>query len=141
MIKRMLMTQFILSFLAVIGHGVDNGTVLAAGPSFECSKVEKDSIEELICKDDELSALDQKMAGVYAAAIKKAVNEHPPVLKAEQLGWIKARNGCWIERTSVNASRRAIDAASPSCKRAIVWSLQMVLSGTSAMRNREMRWL
>jgi uncharacterized protein len=97
MIKRMLMTQFIMSFLAVIGCGVDKGTVLAAGPSFDCSKVEKDSIEELICKDDELSALDQKMAEVYAAAAQKAVNEHPPVLKAEQRGWIKDRNDCWQE--------------------------------------------
>jgi uncharacterized protein len=35
------------------------------------------------------------MAEVYAAASKKAVNEHPPVLKAEQRGWIKGRNDCW----------------------------------------------
>ena len=97
MIKRMLMTQFILVVFAVIAYGVDNGTAVAAGPSFDCGKVEKGSIEELICKDDELSALDQKMAEVYAAASKKAVNEHPPVLKAEQRGWIKGRNDCWKE--------------------------------------------
>jgi len=36
------------------------------------------------------------MAAVYAAA-KKAVNEYPPVLKAEQHGWIKGRNDCWKE--------------------------------------------
>jgi uncharacterized protein len=71
------------------------GTVLAAGPSFDCSKVETGSIEEMICKDDQLSALDRKMTAVYAAATKKATNEHPPVLKAEQRGWIKGRNECW----------------------------------------------
>lgn len=67
----------------------------AAGPSFDCKKVEAGSIEELICKDPGLSALDGKMAEVYKAAEKKATNEHPPVLKAEQRGWIKGRNECW----------------------------------------------
>jgi uncharacterized protein len=68
---------------------------LAAGPAFDCGKVRAGSIEELICKDKGLSALDRKMAEVYAAASKKATNEHPPVLKAEQRGWIKGRNDCW----------------------------------------------
>lgn len=71
------------------------GTVLAAGPSFDCAKVETGSIEEMICKDDQLSALDRKMTVVYDAATKKATNEHPPVLKAGQRGWIKGRNECW----------------------------------------------
>jgi len=68
---------------------------LAKDPSFDCNKVEAGSIEEMICKDDALAALDRKLAEVYAAASKKAVNEHPPVLKAEQRGWIKGRNECW----------------------------------------------
>ena len=67
----------------------------AQGPSFNCSKVEVGSIEETICKDPALSALDRKMAEVYKEAEKKAVNENPPVLKAEQRGWIKGRNDCW----------------------------------------------
>jgi uncharacterized protein len=67
----------------------------AQGPSFDCSKVEAGSIEETICKDPALSALDRKMATVYKEAEKKAVNETPPVLKAEQRGWIKGRNDCW----------------------------------------------
>ena len=71
------------------------GIVLAAGPSFDCAKVETGSIEEMICKDDQLSVLDRKMTVVYDAATQKATNEHPPVLKAEQRGWIKGRNDCW----------------------------------------------
>lgn len=71
------------------------GTVLAAGPSFDCAKVETGSIEEMICKDEQLSAFDRKMTVVYDAATQKATNEHPPVLKAEQRGWIKGRNDCW----------------------------------------------
>jgi len=71
------------------------GTVMAAGPSYDCSKIEVNSIEEMICNDKELSALDRKLSSIYAAAAKKATNEHPPVLKAEQRGWIKGRNECW----------------------------------------------
>jgi uncharacterized protein len=68
---------------------------MAQGPSYDCTKVRAGSIEDMVCKDQELSALDRKLAGVYAAAAKKAANEHPPVLKAEQRGWIKGRNDCW----------------------------------------------
>ncbi|HQR56878.1 MAG TPA: MliC family protein [Burkholderiaceae bacterium] len=65
------------------------------GPTFDCRKVKPGSIEALICGDVDLSALDRKLAGVYAAATKKAKNEHPPVLRAEQRGWVKGRNDCW----------------------------------------------
>jgi uncharacterized protein len=71
------------------------GAALAQGPSFDCGKVEAGSIEAMICKDEGLAALDRKLAEVYTAASHKAVNEHPPVLKAEQRGWIKGRNECW----------------------------------------------
>jgi len=49
----------------------------------------------MICGDPELSALDRKLAGVYAAALGKAADEHPPLLRAEQRGWIRGRNDCW----------------------------------------------
>ena len=71
------------------------GAARAEGPSFDCGKVEAGSIEEMVCKDKELSALDRKLSEVYAAASRKAVNEQPPVLKAEQRGWVKGRNDCW----------------------------------------------
>ena len=67
----------------------------AEGPSFACDKVEAGSIEALVCQDEELSALDRTLAEVYAGASQKAQNEHPPMLKAEQRGWIKGRNDCW----------------------------------------------
>lgn len=66
----------------------------AADPAFDCAKAEG-SVEELICADDDLAALDRELAAAYAAAAQKAVDEHPPVLKAEQRGWIKGRNECW----------------------------------------------
>lgn len=67
----------------------------AEGPSFACDKVASGSIEEMICTDAGLSALDRQLAEIYAAAQAQATNEHPPVLKAEQRGWIKGRNECW----------------------------------------------
>jgi uncharacterized protein len=81
-------------FVLALGCWRNAGTAMAEGPSFDCSKA-PGSIEELICKDEELSSLDHKLAGVYAEAIKTAASEHPPVLKAEQRGWIKGRNDCW----------------------------------------------
>ena len=65
------------------------------GPAFDCRKVKSGSIEAMICGDAELSELDRKLAGVYSAATARAKNEHPPVLRAEQRGWVKGRNDCW----------------------------------------------
>lgn len=66
-----------------------------SGPSFSCDEVKPGSTEALICEDEGLAAFDRKLAEVYAAATKIAVNEHPPVLKTEQRGWIKGRDECW----------------------------------------------
>jgi uncharacterized protein len=64
-------------------------------PSFDCGRVRAGSIEATICDDEGLSSLDRKLADVYAAALKKAENQRPFLLKAEQRGWIKGRNECW----------------------------------------------
>jgi uncharacterized protein len=66
-----------------------------AGPSFACNKIRTGSIEAMICEDAALSALDRRLSNVYAAAVWKATNEHPPRVKAEQRGWIKGRDECW----------------------------------------------
>lgn len=71
------------------------GSALAGGPSFDCAKAEAGSIEAMVCADVELTRLDRQLAQTYREASKKAVNEHPPVLKAEQRGWVKSRNDCW----------------------------------------------
>lgn len=79
----------------VLAAAASTGPALAQGPSFDCDGVEAGSIEELVCNDAGLSALDRTLTEVYAAASAKAVNEHPPVLQAEQRGWIKGRDDCW----------------------------------------------
>jgi uncharacterized protein len=66
----------------------------AQGPSYDCTKATA-SMEKLVCGDQQLSALDRQLAEVYAAATKKAANEHPPTLKATQRGWVKGRDDCW----------------------------------------------
>lgn len=78
-----------------LNRGARSGSAMTAGPSYDCEKVEANSIEETICNDDELSGLDRRLSDVYSAASRKATNEHPPLLKAEQRGWIKGRNECW----------------------------------------------
>jgi uncharacterized protein len=66
----------------------------AAGPSLDCTKPATGSIDEMVCKDAGLGALDGKMADVYAAAVKKAESEKPPRLEAEQKGWVQGRDAC-----------------------------------------------
>src|SRR5574337_303798 len=83
----------VLLSLAATGAMADEAQ--APGPSFDCGKVAAGSIEALVCSDAELSALDRKLAEVYAAAARKAVNDHPPLFAAEQRGWVKGRNDCW----------------------------------------------
>lgn len=70
------------------------GLAIAQTPTFDCSKTSND-IEKLICADSELGALDRTLSAVHGAARRKAVNEHPPTLKAEQRGWVKGRDDCW----------------------------------------------
>ncbi len=67
----------------------------AAKPSFDCAKAKPGSSEALICADPTLAALDRQLADVYAAARKKAAHENPPLLQAEQRGWVKGRDDCW----------------------------------------------
>jgi uncharacterized protein len=81
--------------MLILGCVTIGGPAMAQGPSFDCTKVAAGSIGELVCKDEALSALDRKLAEVYAAASAKATDQQPPVLKAEQRGWVKGRDECW----------------------------------------------
>ncbi|WIO73223.1 MliC family protein [Porticoccaceae bacterium LTM1] len=90
--------RYIDNLLATKGESdttVDTKNPVTFNPSFDCSTVSPGSIPALICESPTLSGLDRKLAEVYAAALKIAVNEQPPTLKAEQRGWIKGRDDCW----------------------------------------------
>jgi len=94
MILRRVSYRHISVPLIILALGCLTNGVWAAEPAFDCTKADG-TIEELICQDEKLAELDRKLAEVYTAAALKATNEHPPVLKAEQRGWIKGRNACW----------------------------------------------
>jgi uncharacterized protein len=62
-------------------------------PSFDCSKVDKESCEAIICSSDTLIDLDRELSNIYKQALINASKED--MLKAYQRGWIKGRNECW----------------------------------------------
>lgn len=66
----------------------------AAQPSFNCIKATHE-VEQLICNDDELAALDVSMNELYQLVLKNTPNDSQKQLKTEQIGWVKGRNDCW----------------------------------------------
>lgn len=66
---------------------------LAQGPAFDCSKATGE-VEQLICKDEQLSMLDRKLATIYGEALKNQATPVPAWLAAEQRDWLKGRNDC-----------------------------------------------
>lgn len=93
--------------ISLLATGISLSAEAAEKPSFKCGKVERGSIPDLICHDAELTRLDKQLAGVFAAASRKAKNEHPPVLKAGQRGWIKGRDECWKSDDRRNCVRNS----------------------------------
>lgn len=85
--------RWALVSLGAVGWAGSAGA-LAQGPAFDCTQA-RGSVEQMICADPALAARDRQMAAVYAAALRKAGQEHPPTLRAEQRGWAKGRNDCW----------------------------------------------
>ena len=77
------------------------------------------SVEQRICTDPKLAALDRQLADVYAAAIRQG---RPTPTRSRsrtaQRGWIKGRNDCWkstdvpacVENAYRAAHRRAAGA-------------------------------
>jgi len=74
--------------------GQDDCQLREPGPGFDCAKADG-SVEELICKDAELAALDRQMATVYAAALQRVAGDGYEDPGPVQRGWIKGRNDCW----------------------------------------------
>ncbi|HKJ04044.1 MAG TPA: MliC family protein [Geopsychrobacteraceae bacterium] len=126
----MILTVSLRVFLLVISSfWLFVGVVVASSPSFDCNNVNAGSIEDLVCKDDRLAFLDRKLAEVYASATRKAINEHPPKLKAEQRGWLKGRNECWK-----NTDRRKCVGESYRLRIAELQALYRLIPATSTVR-------
>ena len=65
-----------------------------ATPSFDCAKA-AGQVEQLVCKDADLAALDRKLADVYVKALKGWPANVAVEQRAIQRGWVKGRNDCW----------------------------------------------
>lgn len=84
-----------VGYLAVVmSMFVGLAPIAAQGPAFDCAKAQGE-VEQLICKDADLTALDRKLDAVFKAASAKAEAGMRNTLRAEQRGWIKGRNECW----------------------------------------------
>ncbi len=65
-----------------------------AQPSFDCARAEG-AVEELICSDAELAALDVKLSEAFDTALKRHELDNYEDPRPVQRGWIKGRNDCW----------------------------------------------
>jgi uncharacterized protein YecT (DUF1311 family) len=68
--------------------------VALAQPAFNCAKAQGE-VEQLICANAALGALDRQLDAVYKAAMAKAQGQLATRLRADQRGWVKGRNDCW----------------------------------------------
>jgi uncharacterized protein len=83
-----------LAVVLIASFVVTTTTAFAAKPSFNCSKATHE-IEQLICSDAELAALDVSLNELYQAVLKNTPAAAQKRLKSEQIGWSKGRNDCW----------------------------------------------
>ena len=66
----------------------------AAKTSYDCAAASGE-VEKLVCADEELAQLDQKLATVYANALKQTKGRKRGLLIAAQIGFIRGKNDCW----------------------------------------------
>jgi len=66
---------------------------VAAAPSLDCAKA-VGNVDEVVCKDTALGALDAKLVDVYAASSKAATAEQKNRLAADQQQWLAMREAC-----------------------------------------------
>ena len=80
----------------------------ASGASFDCAKASTAS-EKLVCSDQGLSGLDERLAEAYRQALKKA--PHREVLKKEQQQWIGTVRDACTDAACMSAAYEARIAA------------------------------
>jgi glyoxylase-like metal-dependent hydrolase (beta-lactamase superfamily II)/membrane-bound inhibitor of C-type lysozyme len=86
----------------------------ARGPAYDCSAT-RHEIEDLVCDNPALSALDRRLADIYrqSVTVLDGVVDSADALKhlkAEQRGWIKGRNECWKTTDKVACARKSYEA-------------------------------
>ena len=81
----------LLALLTVIPGALPAQT----GPSFDCTQKLTSTVEQRICKDPKLAALDRKLAEAYGAAEYQATAADKQALANDQRAWVRTRNDCW----------------------------------------------
>lgn len=82
--------------------------------SFNC-RYAKTADEVLICQDDQLSALDERMASIYSQVHQSLYGSQRLMLEAEQGTWLCSRMGCGRDRDCIaQAYQRRIQELTPS---------------------------
>ncbi|MCG3694191.1 lysozyme inhibitor LprI family protein [Aliarcobacter butzleri] len=90
-IKKLFLGLLLLSSLS----SVYADDVQFYNPSFDCSKVKKDSVEHMICTDNILSKSDEILAENYWSMLYSDIGEGAKLaLKISQKKWIIKRNLC-----------------------------------------------
>jgi len=81
-----------IAWIAFAGHPAVGAST---HPSFDCSEA-VGTVEQLICADSALTALDVQLERVWHEVLERSAdNVDIDLIRAEQRGWIKGRNDCW----------------------------------------------
>ena len=81
--------------LAMLAWSAGSACAADAGPSYDCAQKLTSSVEQRICKDETLAALDRQMADAYQEAWAKTNAADTQTLVTAQRAWVKTRNDCW----------------------------------------------
>ena len=99
--------KIVLSAVALLALAAapERARAQAKGPAFDCAKAQGE-VQQLVCKDEGLAALDRKLDEVYKAARAKAANEVPPCSSPSSAAGSRAA-------TSAGRRRPAVPRSSP----------------------------
>jgi uncharacterized protein len=64
------------------------------GPSFDCAQVGPESTAAIVCRDEQLAALDRELARLYELAAAGVLNARHDALVVAQRSWLKGRDDC-----------------------------------------------
>lgn len=84
-------TTAICGLFFIVLAGITPG--LAHAASFDCSKAQS-AVEQAICANTDLSALDTQIAGAYSDSLQYLPENQIPTLRQEQRNWLAQRNHC-----------------------------------------------
>ena len=78
------------------------------GPNFQCPSVPRGHIDNVVCRDEVLTALHNKLGAVYRQALRKArLGGTDEDLKTEQRQWQTGRQECMNQEDTQRCAYRA----------------------------------